>query len=195
MKKVFLLFLSAVFAIPAYAAPAENLASVAQPHSIINKTISENEVLNAQNQWCRSLLDIGNTYEQRGRKAAEKSAQKAIEDLYGYDMGPVLFKPTLSVKPQTFRTTPEGALSYFVGGNKNFPTDKGFALKGWTKCEPENAALFISGNTATTMGKVHFTNKDGHGVTVDKTWQFIKGDDGRIRIILHHSSLEHTEQH
>ena len=69
-------------------------------------------------------------------------------------------------------------------------TYTGFALKGWNKCEVANAAIFIAGNSATTMGKVNFTGKDGKVTTVDKTWSFIKDDAGKLRIVVHHSSLE-----
>ena len=107
-------------------------------------------------------------------------------------MGAVLFKPTLTVNPQTFRTTREGALAYFVGGDSAFPNDTGFALKGWQKCEIDNAAIFITGDSASSMGKVHFTGKDGKVTSVDKTWQFVKDDAGNLRIVVHHSSLEFT---
>jgi hypothetical protein len=70
--------------------------------------------------------------------------------------------------------------------------DKGFALKGWRKVDIKNAAILISGNTATTMGNVMITNKDGKVTTVDKTWQFLKDDSGKLRIVLHHSSLPYT---
>lgn len=102
----------------------------------------------------------------------------------------MLFKPTLTTNPQTARTTKEGALSYFVGGNANFPGDKGFALAGWEKCEVDNAAINISGDSATSLGKVHFTNKNGEVTTVDKTWKFVKDNAGKLRIVVHHSSLE-----
>ena len=82
-------------------------------------------------------------------------------------MGPVLFKPTLTVNPQTFRTTRDGALAYFVGGDPAYPNDSGFALNDWTECQDDNVAIFISGNTASTMGKVHFTDGDGNVTTVD----------------------------
>jgi hypothetical protein len=42
------------------------------------------------------------------------------------------------------------------------------------------------------MGNVLLTNKDGKVTTVDKTWQFLKDDNGNLRIILHHSSLPYT---
>ncbi len=72
--------------------------------------------------------------------------------------------------------------------------DTGFALKGWRKVDIKNAAVFISGNMATTMGNVVFTDKNGKVTTVDKTWQFFKDDRGKLRIILHHSSLPYTKK-
>jgi hypothetical protein len=45
------------------------------------------------------------------------------------------------------------------------------------------------------MGKVHFTDKDGNVTTVDKTWQFVKDDNGQLRIVVHHSSLEYERDH
>lgn len=107
-------------------------------------------------------------------------------------MGAVLFKPTLTVNPQTFRTTRAGALAYFVGGDPAFPKDTGFALKGWTRCDVANSAIFIAGDSAATMGKVHITGKDGKVTTVDKTWKFVKDDAGKLRIVVHHSSLEYA---
>ena len=115
-----------------------------------------------------------------------------IDSAYGYQMGAVLFKPTLTVNPQTFRTTRAGALAYFVGGDSNYPNDTGFALRNWTKCEIENAGIFITGSSASSMGKVHLTDKDSNLTTVDKTWTFVRDDAGQLRIVVHHSSLEFT---
>jgi hypothetical protein len=42
------------------------------------------------------------------------------------------------------------------------------------------------------MGNVILTDKTGKVTTVDKTWQFIRGGDGKLRIILHHSSLPYS---
>jgi len=159
---------------------------------VVNQAISQQEVLNAQLGWCKALVDISSTYEQNGQPAAKALAEKVIDGAYGYDMGAVLFKPTLTVNPQTFRTTRAGALSYFVGGDSDFPKDSGFALKGWKQCEIENAAIFIAGDSATTMGKVHFTDKSGKVTSVDKTWKFVKDDANQLRIVVHHSSLEYS---
>ncbi|GHA64129.1 phosphoribosyl-AMP cyclohydrolase [Formosimonas limnophila] len=159
---------------------------------VVNQVISEQEVVAAQNNWCKALLDIGGAYEKNGHAAAKELAAQVIDGAYGYQLGAVLFKPTLTVNPQTFRTTSDGALSYFVGGDSNFPQDTGFALKGWKKCEVDNAAIYLEGDSALTMGKVHFVGKDGKKTTVDKTWGYVKDAQGSLRIVLHHSSLEYA---
>jgi hypothetical protein len=159
---------------------------------VTNRAITEAEVLAAQKAWGEALVAIATTYDQKGMAAAKALAEKVLDSAYGYQFGPVLFKPTLTVAPQTFRTTRAGALAYFVGGDPNFPSDKGFALNGWRSVEIRNAAIFISGNTATTMGNVLITDKNGKVTTVDKTWQFLKDDNGKLRIVLHHSSLPYT---
>ncbi len=165
--------------------------AIANEAKVVNQSISEQEVLASQQGWCNALVDISSTHAKDGQAAAKALAEQAIDAAYGYQMGAVLFKPTLTVNPQTFRTTRAGALSYFVGGDSSFPSDTGFALKNWAKCEVDNAAIFISGSSATTMGKVHFTDKDGKMTSVDKTWGFVKDDTGSLRIVVHHSSLEY----
>ncbi|TAF10598.1 MAG: hypothetical protein EAZ77_02950 [Nostocales cyanobacterium] len=157
--------------------------------SVVNITITESEVLAAQKAWGDALVAISTTYDEKGKAAAKALAEKVIDQAYGYQFGAVLFKPTLTKTPQTFRTTRQGALAYFVGGDPSFPDDTGFALKGWRKVEIRNAGIFIVGNVATTMGNVLITDKTGKVTTVDKTWQFVKDNNGKLRIVLHHSSL------
>lgn len=169
-----------------------NHAAANEKGVVVNQAITLQEVLAAQQGWCKALVDISNTFEKNGQAAAKELAEKVIDSAYGYQMGAVLFKPTLTVNPQTFRLTRSGALAYFVGGDPSFPKDTGFALKGWKKCEINNAAIFIAGDSATTMGKVHLTGNDGKVTTVDKTWGFVKDDAGRLRIVVHHSSLEYS---
>jgi hypothetical protein len=173
----------------ALAAAAVCSHAAAQRAPVVNTTITEAEVLAAQKAWGDALVAISTTHDQQGREPARKLAAKIIDDAYGYQMGAVLFKPTLTVVPQTFRTTREGALAYFVGGDPAFPKDTGFALKGWRKVDIRNAGIFIAGDVATTMGNVSITDKDGKTTTVDKTWKFLKDDTGRLRIVVHHSSL------
>jgi hypothetical protein len=39
------------------------------------------------------------------------------------------------------------------------------------------------------MGNVMLTDSTGKVTTVDKTWGFKKDNQGKLRIVLHHSSL------
>jgi hypothetical protein len=167
-------------------------AAASAQTTVVNQGVTESEVVAAQNAWCCALVNISSTHAAQGNAAAKALAEKVIDTAYAYQMGVVLFKPTLTVAPQTFRTTRAGALAYFVGGDSAFPKDTGFALKGWTKCEVANRAIFIAGNSATTMGNVHITGKDGKVTTVDKTWKFVKDDAGKLRIVVHHSSLPYS---
>ncbi len=178
-------------ALTAIALAVATLPALAQG-VVVNQAITESEVVAAQQAWCKALVNISTTGAKQGQAAAKALAEQVIDSAYGYQMGAVLFKPTLTSNPQTFRTTRAGALSYFVGGDPAFPKDTGFALKGWTKCDVSNAAIFIAGDSATTMGKVNFTGKDNKVTTVDKTWNFVKDDAGKLRIVVHHSSLEYT---
>ena len=125
----------------------------------------------------------------KSQAAAKALAEKVIDAAYAYQLGPVLFNPTLTSGKDTFRLTRDGALSYFVGGDSKYPTDSGFALKDWKKCEIKNAGIVITGNAAMTLGNVMVTDSANKTTTVDKTWGYIKDDKGALRIVLHHSSL------
>lgn len=137
-------------ALTALVALTSNIANANEP-IVVNQAVTEKEALTAQQAWCAALLDINAAYEKDGKVAARALAEKVIDSAYAYQMGAVLFKPTLTVNPQTFRPTRAGALSYFVGGDPSFPADTGFALKGWRKCEPVTSAIFLDGNSAITM--------------------------------------------
>ncbi len=158
---------------------------------VIDGNITQDDVRKAQEAWGTALIRISKANKEEGPEAARKIAEEVLDKGYGYNTGAVMFKPTLTTSPNTFRVTKEGALSYFAGGNKDFP-DTGFALKNWVKYEFENAAIHISGNIALTMGKVRITNDKGEVTEVDKTWGFRKDDQGVLRIILHHSSLPYV---
>jgi hypothetical protein len=159
---------------------------------VMDTNITLAEVEKMQKAWGAALIQISKDFKDGGIEKATATANSVLDGAYGYNMGPVLFKPTLTVAPQTFRPTKEGALAYFVGGNKDFPDDKGFALKGWEKYEFENSAIHITGDLAITMGKVRITNAEGKVTEVDKTWGFKKDDTGTLRIVLHHSSLPYN---
>lgn len=146
------------------------------------------EMLNAAQQtWCDALVLLGKTHEEGGDVKA--LATKILTDAYDYDNGTVLFKPTLAFGENTFRLDKEGALAYFIGGNPKYPEDKGFALKPWTKVRFDNAGEIIDGDIAISMGNVYLTDKSGKEIMVDKTFVFKRGADGKLRLIVHKSSL------
>lgn len=153
--------------------------------------ISEATVNAAQQAWCDGLVKIGKVYKDGGDYKAV--ASKLIDDLYDYKEGKVFFKPTLAFGKNTFRNTKEGALAYFIGGNKAFPEDKGFALKKWVKVSYDNNAaengIQIHGDIAITMGNVYLTNAKGEKVVVDKTFVFRRCKDGKLRLCVHKSAL------
>ena len=105
--------------------------------------ITVEEIVNAQRAWGDAIVRISKTYLDGGDYV--KEAEKAADELYGYGRTDVLFKPTKAAETP-FRPTGEGALSYFVGGDKvtgGFAEDKGFALGpggvGWKKVVFDNS--------------------------------------------------------
>lgn len=154
--------------------------------------VTYDEVNAAQQAWCDGLEKIGQLYTSGGDYKA--FTEQFITDTYNYDFGKVFFKPTLAFGDQTFRTTKEGAIAYFIGGNPNFPNDKGFALNPWTEVRYDNVGsnnegIQIYGSVAITMGNVWVKGPDGNEVMVDKTFVFKKGKDGKLRLIVHKSAL------
>lgn len=155
-------------------------------------SISDAQMAAARKAWGDALVGISKAYETGGISAATAAANGALDAAYGYALGPVLFKPTLTTAPQTFRTTREGALAYFVGNNPSYPSDTGFALKGWRSVETITAATHVEGDTAMWMGTVRLTDKTGAVTTVDKSWGYERDSRGDLRIVLHHSSLPYA---
>jgi hypothetical protein len=167
---------------------AQAPAVVDKPQKAPNAPITEAEVNAAQEAWCYALVKIGEVHRQGGNYRAV--ASQLIDELYDYKEGTVFFKPT---KTSIFRPTKEGALAYFIGGDDHFPDDKGFALEPWVKVRYDNSAaengIQIHGDIAITMGNVYLTSSKGEEVTVDKTFVFRRGSDGKLRLCVHHSSL------
>lgn len=154
--------------------------------------ITDQEVRDAQKAWAEGLVSIRKVYSDGGDYRA--AALDHIEKMYGYDLGPVLFKPTMAVEKQ-FRTEKMGALSYFIGGNTDYPEDHGFALKPWVSVHWENIGIKIIGNMAVAMGNYYFKPADGGAeVKVEFTFAYTKDEHGKLRIILHGSHLPYNPQ-
>ena len=149
--------------------------------------ISEQQIQEAQQAWGEGIVYIGNVFQADGdyRQAAEDH----IHRFYNYQAGEVLFKPTL-VYEQQFRTDFAGALSYFVGGDENYPEDNGFAIKPWSDVRWENVGCNIIGNMAVAMGNYFFTQADGQGIVkVEYSFGYTTNENGELKILLHDSHL------
>merc|ERR1719379_3030294 len=153
--------------------------------------VTREMVLAAQKEWGDGIVKIAAAY--TNGKNYEQVARDHITTLYGYDFGPVLFKPTLAAEMQ-FRPTFEGALSYFVATNGFAPEDKGFAIKGWTAVRFENEEIITSGSTAVAMGNYFFTTPEGTEVKVEYSFGYFLDAQGNVRISLHHSALPYPTQ-
>ena len=158
----------------------------------MTNAITEQELTEARKIWGDALVAISRAFDTEGIESAREVANGAIDAAYGYNLGPVLFKPTMASGEQTFRPTRAGALAYFVSHDRGYPLDGGFGIKGWRTVVSETAATFIDGDVAMWMGWVTFTDKDGNVTKVDKSWGYKKDEEGTLRIILHHSSLPYT---
>ena len=157
-------------------------------------TINEEQLLQARVAWGNGMIAISKAYDESGITQARIIANEFLDDVYGFELGPVLFKPTLSGGAQTFRPTKECALSYFIGHNSNYPSDNGFGIKSWHEIKSETCAAFIDEDVAMWMGRVTCTDKRGDITALDKSWGYKNDEGGTLRIVLHHSSLPYQPE-
>merc|ERR1711988_483795 len=146
-----------------------------------------------QNNWANAIKAISKTYKEGGDYI--QAAADAAGELYAYDHSNVLFKPTKAAEYR-FRPTAEEAMSYFVGGsvvNDGYDEDGGFAInggKGWADCVYDNHQIELKDGVGIAMGTYDFTDAtDGSVSTVEYTFGYMRCDDGKVRIFLHHSSV------
>jgi hypothetical protein len=157
--------------------------------------ITEQEVLDAQQAWGDGIVKIGKVYLDEGDFKAV--ATEHINEFYNFQEGTVLFKPTLTSEKQ-FRTDFQGALSYFIAGDDNYPEDHGFAIKPWSNVRWENIGTKIYGEVAVAMGNYYFTPaKGGDDVKVEYSFAYAKNAEGQLKIVLHDSHLPYkpAEKH
>ncbi len=151
--------------------------------------ITREEVEEAQKEWGTGLVSIGAL--SHDRAACEKRTDELIDNLYAYNLGIVLFKPT-KVTINQFRLTKQGAKSYFIGGDPTNEEDAGFALMPWIKVRFENVAVILESNRALAMGNYFFTDSEGAETKVEFTFGYQKDSNRRLKIDLHHSSLPYS---
>lgn len=146
--------------------------------------ITKDKVTAAQTKWGAGIVEIGKS------DSSKERAEKHLDELYGYDLGEVLFKPTKAAGDQ-FRGTEEEALSYFVTGI--VAEDKGFALAPYTNVRFENEGIIIDCDSALAMGNYYFTTTEGNEIKVEYSFGYIEDKDGNLKINLHHSSLPYQK--
>jgi len=153
--------------------------------------ISRDMVIAAQTAWGNGIVAIA-----KAHTDGDNFTQVAVDhinNLYGYGMGTVLFKPTLAAAEQ-FRPTFDDALSYFVG-NGHVSEDSGFAIKGWTAVRFENADdIILAGPTAMAMGNYFFTKPGDPELKVEYSFGYFLDKKGDVRINLHHSSKPYVPE-
>lgn len=150
------------------------------------KQISKEEFLSFQKEWGKAVVDIGKYF--LDKKDYKQATIELVEQFYGYHEGQVLFKPTRAQHKQ-FRLNAQSAISYFIGGDKTYNEDTGFALQPWTKVRFENGGFIFKGNCAVAMGNYYFTDLSGQDKQVEYTLGVFRTKDGTLKINLHHSSL------
>ena len=146
------------------------------------------EIIEAQELWAQNVIEIGDLYTKN--KDYKSKANIFVKEFYAFDVGEVLFKPTLASEKQ-FRYTYDDALSYFIGGH--ISEDNGFALKPWKEINFGERKITILNEIALSMGNYFFHSVDGNDVVkVEFTFGYVKDKDNNLLINLHHSSIPYT---
>lgn len=151
--------------------------------------ITQEEVKKIQNTWGEGVVKIGSL--KHNRIECEKFTSEFLDNLYAFEIGNVLFKPTKCAIEQ-FRPTKSEALSYFIAGDdRACNEDKGFAIQPWTKVRFENSGFILEEDRALSMGNYFFTDLNGDEAKVEYTFGY-KLINGKLKIDLHHSSFPYT---
>ena len=148
--------------------------------------ITEEEVNKVQAKWAESIIQIGNLKDNRDAHLSE--ASKLLDTLYAFESTKVLFKPTKAAEAP-FRLEKEAALSYFIGGDHNFPEDNGFALHPWSSIRFENASFILEEKEGLGHGHYYFKGQGEEELKVEYSFGYRKTVDDNLKIDLHHSSL------
>tara|TARA_B100000085_G_scaffold270528_1_gene283027 strand:+ start:1266 stop:1736 length:471 start_codon:yes stop_codon:yes gene_type:complete len=149
----------------------------------------ENLVTLTLEKWANIVLQIGNAY--REKKNLDKLVSELLHDVYAFNQGDVLFKPTLA-KHEQFRSKKEEFVSYFLGQNNVCKEDTGFAIKNWKSIRFENYKVVENNDNLLAMGNYFFENDKNEFLKVEYTFGFIRINNNELRINLHHSSLPYS---
>lgn len=140
--------------------------------------------------WAHCILEIGNLYRSQGDYKTVCDA--FIKSHYAYDYGVVLFKPTLAVE-HPFRTNKTSAKAYFLGEDKNYIEDKGFAIQSWNSINFVRDHYQILSEGLVWQGSILFENQQKKVIKAETTMVFkLFENDEKLLLIAHHSSLPHS---
>ena len=149
----------------------------------------ENLVTLTLEKWADIVLQIGKAY--REKKNLDKLVSELLHNIYAFNQGDVLFKPTLA-KHEQFRSKKEEFVSYFLGQNNVCKEDTGFAIKNWKSIKFENYKVVENNDNLLAMGNYFFENDKNEFLKVEYTFGFIRINNNELRINLHHSSLPYS---
>ena len=150
--------------------------------------ITKEQVIAAQNSWAKGIIEIGSI---KDESKLNERVINFLDELYSYESGPVLFKPTMASIEQ-FRNTKQMAFSYFIGGtNSSCNEDNGFATKGWTKITFQNHNIILDKNRAIAMGNYYFQINNNDPIKVEYTFAYKLIND-KLKIDVHHSSMPYS---
>ena len=155
----------------------------------MTKKEAENLVTLTLEKWADIVLQIGKTY--REKKNLDKLVSELLHDIYAFNQGDVLFKPTLA-KHEQFRSKKEEFVSYFLGQNNVCKEDTGFAIKNWKSIKFENYKVVENNDNLLAMGNYFFENDKNEFLKVEYTFGIIRINNNELRINLHHSSLPYS---
>ena len=144
------------------------------------------QVESAQKKWSEYILQIGNAY--RKNEDFQEVTNSMLKELYKFSDDGIIFKPTLANKIN-FRFQLDEVISYFLGNNKDFPEDKGFAIKEWTRIYFHNSKIKQVGNLTISVGLYYFVDQNDTELEVEYTFIYEKIENEGLKIILHHSSI------
>ena len=148
--------------------------------------IKKDTIIQAQNKWSSSIIKISSLRD--NYELCLQYTDEFLNELYAFDKGIVLFKPT-KAKDEQFRFTKEKALSYFIAGKKKIcEEDSGFAIHPWKNITFNNSSYIIEDNIAFVMGNYFFTDFNDITLKVEFTFGYKLIND-KMKIFLHHSSL------
>lgn len=169
----------------------------------IRAPLQRSQVLQAQKDWGDGIVELG----KYGRKVLEVEAEAEIkglvgihaqsdvnrsvlwtraasfvDKLYAFNEGPVMLKVTEASPSTRFRTTRLGSVSWLIGANREFPSDRGFALRPWNEVRFVNEEIAISGDAAQAMGSMELVDDSGSTRELQYLFGYKRDLDGRLRI-------------